>query len=198
MKLSVCISWLLSTIPAGPQRIPSLLKHAEEPGAKLSALHHRQTPETLQEGPASPQQVWSVWMFQCQLSPFYCCSFYVKKPLFAVRFSNLCNGHANVQKNLLYPHPLTTFTEWIYQIVLFKDVPQEYWHMNSFYWKVVILCICFMKENIPTLNRDVFLHLQSEMLSINDQPLISPLICQVMSVDLNKSRIAGCKWYANV
>lgn len=52
--------FLLSTIPAGSQRVPSLLKHAEEPGAKLPTLHHRQTPETLQEGPASPQQVWSV------------------------------------------------------------------------------------------------------------------------------------------
>lgn len=56
--------FFLSTIPAGPQRVPSLLKHAEEPGDKLPALHHQQTPETLQEGPAPPQQVWSVWTSQ--------------------------------------------------------------------------------------------------------------------------------------
>lgn len=44
--------------PAGPQRVPPLLKHAEEPGAELPALHHRQTPEALQQSPAAPQQVW--------------------------------------------------------------------------------------------------------------------------------------------
>lgn len=53
----LCIYLYNST---GPQRVPSLPKHAEESGAKLPALHHRQTPETLQESPAAPQQVWSV------------------------------------------------------------------------------------------------------------------------------------------
>lgn len=59
-QMEVCGVIQLLSNPAGPQRVPSLLKHAEEPGAKLPALHHRQTPETLPEGPAAPQQVWSV------------------------------------------------------------------------------------------------------------------------------------------
>lgn len=59
-QMEVCGVIQMLSNPAGPQRVPSLLKHAEEPGAKLPALHHRQTPETLPEGPAAPQQVWSV------------------------------------------------------------------------------------------------------------------------------------------
>ena len=42
----------------GPQRIPPFPQHAQDSGAKLPEVHHRQTPKKIQKGITSPQQVW--------------------------------------------------------------------------------------------------------------------------------------------
>lgn len=92
----------ISSIPAGPQRVPAFLEHAEEPGAKLPALHHRQTPEALQKGPAPSQQVWSVCL--CLSAWSYltesCCFWKLCQNLFKLHDECFCTGEEHFPEAL--------------------------------------------------------------------------------------------------